>query len=215
MPEAPLEQMRREYRSGRLDEATAGDDPIELFGRWFDDVLKADLIEPNAMALATVGPDGQPAARMVLLKGFDARGFTFYTNYRSRKGRELDANPRAALLFWWPPLERQVRIEGRVEKTSPEESDAYFAARPRLSQLAAAVSPQSEPIGSRVELERAVFELERRYFGKPIPRPEFWGGYRLRPLRMEFWQGGEHRVHDRLLYELGPDGAWKRTRLAP
>lgn len=215
MPDPPLEQMRREYRSGRLDEATAGDDPIELFRRWFEDVLRADLIEPNAMALATVGPDGQPAARMVLLKGFDARGFTFYTNYRSRKGRELHANPRAALLFWWPPLERQVRIEGTVEKTSPEESDAYFAARPRLSQLAAAVSPQSEPIASRVEIERAVFELERRYFGKPIPRPEFWGGYRLKPSRMEFWQGGEHRVHDRLLYELEPDGSWKRLRLAP
>ncbi len=215
MSEPDLAKLRREYGRQRLDEQTAGDDPLRLFARWFDDVLRADLLEPNAMALATVGPDGQPAARMVLLKGFDERGFTFYTNYRSRKGRELEANPRAALLFWWPPLERQVRIEGEVEKTSPAESDEYFDQRPRLSQLAAAVSPQSEPIGSRLELERAVFELERKYFGKPIPRPEHWGGYRLRPRRMEFWQGGENRVHDRLLYELGPDGSWKRTRLAP
>lgn len=215
MSEPDLAKLRREYGGQRLDEQAAGDDPLKLFARWFDDVLKAGLLEPNAMALATTGPDGQPAARMVLLKGFDERGFTFYSNYRSRKGRELDANPRAALLFWWPPLERQVRIEGRVEKTSPAESDAYFAQRPRLSQLAAAVSPQSEPIGSRLELERAVFELERKYFGQPIPRPEHWGGYRLRPRRIEFWQGGENRVHDRLLYELEPDGSWKRTRLAP
>lgn len=166
------------------------------------------------MCLATTGSDGRPSSRIVLLKSFDEAGFVFYTNYKSRKGRELDANPFAALLFWWPRLDWQVRIEGRVARTSPEESDRYFATRPPGSQIGALASPQSEPIDRSVLQERFA-ALKRTFEGKPVKRPSHWGGYRLKPDRFEFWQSGENRLHDRIEYRLQSDGMWSITRLAP
>ncbi len=191
-----------------------GADPIAHFARCFRAARAAGLPEPHAMSLATATPEGRPSARMVLLKGFDRRGFVFFTNYRSRKGRELEANPRAALVLYWPPLRLQVRIEGRVRRVDQAESDAYFASRPRGSQLGAAVSPQSRAIPDRRMLERALVALERRLSGAPVPRPAGWGGYRLGPDRIEFWEQRENRLHDRLRYRRSR-GAWLRERLAP
>jgi pyridoxamine 5'-phosphate oxidase len=208
------EGIRREYAAGRLDEREVASDPVEQFRRWFEDVLSADLPEPTAMTLATASASGRPSARMVLLKGFDERGFVFYTSYESRKGRELDENPRAALVFWWPELERQVRIEGRVERLTAAESDAYFRSRPPGSQLAALVSRQSRVVPSREELERQLRELEEEYRGREIPRPPYWGGYRVVPEIMEFWAGRENRMHDRLRYRRSA-GRWILERLAP
>jgi pyridoxamine 5'-phosphate oxidase len=210
-----ISRLRKEYTRTGLDESDAAPDPIEQFRGWFDDALAAGLHEPNAMTLATATPEGRPSARIVLIKGFDERGFVFYTNYGGRKARELEANPHCALVFYWGELERQVRVEGRVSRISETESDAYFAGRPRGSQLGAWASEQSRPIDSRVALDRRLREFERGYQGREIPRPPFWGGYRVEPEAIEFWQGRENRLHDRLLYRRSADGGWKRERLQP
>lgn len=209
-----IPDLRREYTRAGLDESDLPPDPIQQFRLWFDDAASAGLHEPNAMSLATATPDGSPSARTVLLKGFDENGFTFYTDYDSRKGRELEENPRAALLFYWGELERQVRIEGSASRLTGEESDAYFGGRPRGSQLSALASEQSSTLESRAELEERVRELEREYEGREIPRPASWGGYRLLPERVEFWQGRENRLHDRLLY-VREGGGWRIERLQP
>ncbi|MDX1593130.1 MAG: pyridoxamine 5'-phosphate oxidase [Gammaproteobacteria bacterium] len=197
-----------------LDADQAPDDPLVLFTRWYRAAQQAVSGEPTAMTLATVGRDGRPAARMVLLKDYDADGFVFYTNFASRKGAELEANPYAALLFWWPPLLRQVRIEGAVERVADAEADAYFATRPRGSQIGAWASPQSEPLAGRAALESRVVEVAARYGDDAIPRPPFWGGYRVAAETIEFWQGQPDRLHDRLAYRRERDG-WRRVRLAP
>ena len=208
-------RLRKEYTRSGLDESDAAPDAIEQFRGWFEDALAADLHEPNAMTLATATPEGRSSARIVLVKGFDERGFVFYTNYGGRKARELEANPYCALVFYWGELERQVRVEGRVSRVSEEESDAYFASRPRGSRLGAWASEQSRPVGDRGTLERRLRELEREYEGREIPRPPFWGGYRVEPEIIEFWQGRENRLHDRLLYRRAIDGGWIRERLQP
>lgn len=207
-------RLRKEYTRAGLRESDLHPDPMEQFRKWFDEVLAADLHEPNAMILATATPDGRPSARTVLLKGLDKRGFVFYTNYGGRKSRDLEANPRAALLFYWGVLERQVRVEGRAARLSEEESDAYFASRPRGSQVGAWASEQSRPVEGREVLERRVRELEAGYEGREIPRPPFWGGYRVEPEVIEFWQGRENRLHDRLVYRR-ENGGWKIERLQP
>jgi pyridoxamine 5'-phosphate oxidase len=190
-------------------------DPFRQFATWFDEARAASPVEPNAMALATVGADGRPSLRMVLLKGADERGFVFYTNYESRKGRELADMPWAALTFFWPEMERQIRIEGRVEPVSAEESDAYFHSRPIGSQLSASASHQSEVIAGREELEQRVAALSAQYHDQEIPRPENWGGFRVIPDAIEFWQGRANRLHDRLRYRLLASGGWQIERLSP
>jgi pyridoxamine 5'-phosphate oxidase len=205
--------LRRDYRGESLNESDLAADPFTQFQRWFDEALRAELPMPNAMTLATAGADGSPSARIVLLKGFDAEGFVFYTNYLSRKGRELAANPRAALVFHWTDLEREVRIEGGVEKVTAAESDEYFASRPLPSRHAAIASPQSEVVASRAVLE-ADFAAAGAAHGDTAPRPAHWGGYRVKPASVEFWQGRPSRLHDRLLYTL-QDGHWLLCRLAP
>ena len=210
-----LDDLRREYTQRGLREEDLAADPFTQFGAWFDEVAQADIREPNAMTLATATPDGRPSARMVLLKGVDARGFVFYTNYESRKGNELSANPRAALVFFWVQLERQARVEGRVERVSDEESDLYFASRPEGSQLGAWASQQSATLPDRGPLEARYEELRARYEGHEIPRPPFWGGYRVVPEAVEFWQGRVNRLHDRLRYRHQDDGSWVIERLSP
>lgn len=209
-----ISDLRREYTLHGLNESEVSADPVEQFRVWFDQALAAGVPEPNAMALATTKPDGRPAARIVLLKHFDANGFLFFTNYSSRKGRELADNPAAALLFFWPQLERQIRIEGNVAFTTAEESDAYFRSRPLESRLGASASPQSEVIADRLELERLLADVRARFPGEDVPRPSHWGGYRLTPNVFEFWQGRPGRLHDRLEY-FRADGAWRLRRLAP
>ena len=206
--------LRKDYGQARLDESDVADDPIDQFARWFEEALKAEVNEPNAMSLATVGEDGRPTSRIVLVKQFDARGFTWYTNYASQKGKQLDSKPFAALLFFWSELERQVRIEGRVERTSAEESDKYFNSRPLKSRLSAIASEQSEPIASRAALEQHYEDVARQYGDTP-PRPQHWGGFRVVPERIEFWQGRRSRFHDRIVYTRQEDGSWTRQRLQP
>lgn len=208
-------EMRKEYMRQGLAEADLDANPFQQFRVWFEQALAAGLPEPNAMALATATPDGQPSVRMVLIKGYDERGFVWYTNYESRKGDELAANPRAALVFYWAELERQVRIEGRVERTTGEESEAYFHSRPPGSQVGAAASHQSRVIPDRVSLERRAAALAAEYEGREIPRPVYWGGYRLVPTSIEFWQGRPDRLHDRLRYRRSEDGGWLVERLSP
>ena len=209
-----LAHVRKHYDRAELDETSAASVPLRQFEDWLADAFKAKLPEPTAMTLATVGPDGRPSTRVVLLKGCDARGLVFYSNYESRKGRELAAHPQAALQFHWVELERVARIEGRVERTSAEESDAYYRTRPLDSRIGAWASPQSEVIASRVELVTAAAKYAAKFHLDP-PRPPHWGGFRLVPDRFEFWQGRRSRLHDRLRYTLQPDGAWLRERLAP
>jgi len=203
------------YAGEELDERSVDPNPICLFQRWFQDASREDLPLPDAVTLATATKDGRPSARMVLVKEVDERGFVFFTNYRSAKARELDANPFATLVSYWPQLERQVRIEGTVERISVEESDRYFQTRPRDSQIGAIASPQSDVIESREQLEKRFAELEEIYRGRRVERPAHWGGYRLKPSRIEFWKGRPGRLHDRLLYEIEKDGTWTIKRLAP
>lgn len=211
-----IADLREDYAKGELLESTINRDPLAQFRLWFDEARNAPIQEPNAMTLATVQPDGTPAARMVLLKDLDDTGFVFYTNRNSHKGDQLAASPKAALVFWWDVLQRQVRIEGVVERVSDDESDAYFASRPRKSQLGAIASPQSKTLPDRTPLEQALQSLEEKYpEGTPIPRPQHWGGYRVLPSRIEFWQGRRSRLHDRILFERHEDGEWTMSRLAP
>jgi pyridoxamine 5'-phosphate oxidase len=207
-------RLREEYTRAGLRESDATSDPIEQFRSWFDEVLAADLHEPNAMTLATATPDGRPSARVVLLKGFDERGFVFYTSYEGRKGRELETNPDCALVFYWGELERQVRVEGRASPVPEEESDEYFGSRPRGSRLGAWASEQSRPVEGRGVLEERLQELEAEYEGREVLRPPFWGGYRVEPEVIEFWQGRENRLHDRLVYRRS-GSSWRRERLQP
>lgn len=207
--------LRRDYQTNTLEEVDASADPFEQFEVWWNEVLKANISEPNGMTLATVGTDGRPSARIVLLKGFDRQGFKFFTNYTSRKGAELSDTPYGAIVFWWEPLERQVRIEGTVERLTDEESDGYFQSRPKGSRLGAWASPQSQVIEDRQLLEDNQAKLEQEYANSDdIPRPPHWGGFRLVPDRIEFWQGRSSRLHDRLCYTK-TDIGWTRTRLAP
>lgn len=198
-----------------LDERRIDRDPIKLFRRWFDEAIASGSRLPDAMTLATATKEGKPSARMVLLKGADEQGFVFYTNYNSRKAQELDQNPQAALVCYWTQLDRQVRVEGSVERVSAAESDEYFSTRPRESQLGAITSPQSEVIESRDFLEGRFRDFENMYRDRHVPRPAHWGGYRLKPERIEFWQNRAGRLHDRILYQRQTDGSWTTNRLAP
>jgi len=209
-----LADLRMDYGRASLSEEDVLDDAVAQFTKWFGEAMKAQVNEPNAMTVATVGSDGRPSARIVLIKQYDERGFTWYTNYASQKGRQLAENPHAALLFFWPELERQVRIEGRVEQTSSEESDKYFYSRPVKSQLAAIASQQSAPIANRAEMEARYAAVEAASGDAP-QRPEHWGGYRLVPERIEFWQGRRSRFHDRIVYTRGADGSWNKERIQP
>ena len=213
-----LAALRREYARTELSRDHVADDPITQFRDWFDQALDAEVAEPNAMTLATAAPDAAPSARIVLLKGVDERGFRFYTNYDSRKGTELAQNPHVALVFWWAPLERQVRIEGQAERLPSEESTEYFHSRPRGSRLGAWASPQSRVVESRAELERNLEDVTAEYEdAESIPRPSHWGGYVVRPTAIEFWQGRPNRLHDRLRFRRPtPDAEdWTLERLAP
>ncbi|MGL5836204.1 MAG: pyridoxamine 5'-phosphate oxidase [Waterburya sp.] len=214
--DSSIADLRQNYTLSGLTETDLDSNPIQQFALWFEQALAADLIEPNAMTLATATPEGKPTARIVLLKGFDEQGFVFYTNYGSQKGQQLIANPYAALVFLWDKLERQIRIEGKVEKLSADESLAYFHSRPKASQLGAWTSAQSEVIPNREVLEQKLVSLQKQYSGDAVvPLPEHWGGFRVIPNRLEFWQGRPSRLHDRLVYDLQTNGSWSISRLSP
>ena len=210
-----LANIRKDYRKATLDAGNVNSDPIKQFEKWFGEALKSEVVEPNAMHLATVNAYGKPSGRMVLLKGLEHNRFLFYTNYQSEKGRELGINPACALTFFWPELERQVRIEGIASRVDAEISDKYFKSRPRESQVGAWASPQSVIIDNRNILEERFREIEKKFEGHPVlPRPHQWGGYQIEPFEIEFWQGGPGRLHDRIQY-VKVDGDWKIHRLAP
>ncbi|WP_176719426.1 pyridoxamine 5'-phosphate oxidase [Rhodohalobacter halophilus] len=209
-----VEMLRREYTGKPLLEEHVSEDPIEQFSAWFDEAVDKIITDPNAMIVATADQDGKPSSRTVLLKGFDENGFVFYTNYRSRKGRQILENPYVSITFYWPELMRQIHIEGVTEKVPEEQSDAYFSKRPAASQLSALASPQSDVVESREALENRLKEMEKKFGGGPIPRPENWGGFLVKPIRIEFWQGRLNRLHDRICYE--KEGQeWKISRLSP
>jgi pyridoxamine 5'-phosphate oxidase len=211
-----IENLRRDYRSATLSESDIPADPISQFSKWFLEVLSSGLYDPNAMILATSTHDGKPSARVLLLKGFDEKGFIFYTSFLSRKGKEIARNPVVALTFYWAELERQVRIEGTVEKMTKEQSEEYFHSRPRESQIGAIASPQSQEIENRDILEKKWHELDAQYAGKEIiPKPASWGGYIVKPQSVEFWQGRSNRLHDRIVYRRSDKNSWKIVRLAP
>jgi pyridoxamine 5'-phosphate oxidase len=210
-----VSEVRRDYGRAALDERDVAPDPITQFRAWLAAALAADPPDPTAMTLATADREGRPSARVVLLKGYDERGFVFFTNYGSRKARELAANSQAALVFYWPAFDRQVRAEGLVEKTSRAETEAYFATRPVTSQLGAWASRQSEPVSGREPLEQALAAAAKQFEGNIVPAPDFWGGYRLKPTWVEFWQGRESRLHDRIVYRRNPEGGWTIERLQP
>ena len=214
MRDDEIAAMRQDYTIGELLESSASPEPWELFSSWFEIARNTKILEPNAMILSTVTQDGQPTSRVVLLKDFDQSGLVFFTNYLSQKGEQLAYNPRASILFWWEPLERQIRIEGEVVKIDEEESDMYFKSRPYGSRLGAWVSEQSQKIVDRTVLEKRQIEFEKKFTEGNVPRPDHWGGYRLTPNKFEFWQGRSNRLHDRLLYQMHQD-AWTRARLAP
>ena len=209
-----IRQLRMDYAFGQLDEQSVLAHPVEQFRQWLQEALQAELREPYAMALGTANSEGQPSVRIVLLRGFDEQGFLFFTNYESRKGNDLAENPKAALTFFWQELERQVRIEGLIEKATQAESDSYFLSRPRESRIGAWASPQSQVLQGRAALEQLVTEREQGFDGGEVLRPAHWGGYRLRPHTVEFWQGRPSRLHDRIRYRLQGDH-WLLERLAP
>jgi len=209
-----IQNLRQEYRAASLAESDVDHNPVTQFGKWFTEAIDAQLYEPNVMTLATASLSGKPSARILLLKGFDENGFVFFTNYASKKGHEMAENPQAAMVFFWPELERQVRIEGNITKVSDEESTAYFHSRPAGSQIGALASPQSTIIPDRHLLESRVQELTEAYADREIPRPEHWGGYVLKPDHIEFWQGRPSRLHDRITYT-SVNGVWTINRLAP
>ena len=213
--ELKLEDYRREYMQGGLARADLADDPLEQFGRWMDQTIKAGIPDPNAMTIATVDGTGQPSQRIVLLKNLDAKGFVFYTNLKSRKAQELQQNPKISLHFPWHMLERQVKVCGQVEPLTTAEVFKYFVSRPRESQLGAWASQQSRPIASRALLLQQFETMKNKFTKGEIPLPDFWGGYRVKPHQIEFWQGGAHRLHDRFQYNLQADGGWAMARLEP
>lgn len=215
MDQKEIQNLRQDYRGGSLIESQVSPNPIKQFETWFNDAVKAGVHEPNAMTLATSTINGRPSARIVLLKGFDTNGFAFYTNYLSRKGKEIAKNPHAAMVFFWGDLERQIRIEGTLEKLSKERSEHYFRSRPVGSQIGAIVSPQSQEIANRETLDNKLQQMETEFDGKEIPKPAYWGGYILKPELIEFWQGRSNRLHDRLLYKKADKNTWKIVRLAP
>lgn len=210
-----IADIRTEYKRHALNESDVSSDPIKQFGLWWTEAISSQIDEVNAMTLATASADGLPAARIVLLKGYDEAGFVFFTNYQSFKGQQLAENPRACLVFFWKELERQVRITGLIEKVPAEESDTYFSSRPESSRIGAWASPQSQVIANREILEQNEADLTKSFAGKPIPRPLHWGGYRVKPVTIEFWQGRPSRLHDRISYTLQENGHWLIERLAP